>query len=801
MKKQFLFLLLSFITFLIVISCDQDDDNPCNPNPCIDLDRGICTVVDKNAVCSCNDGFQDIGNKKCGEKVEGVEIADNVRLIDNELSAKATVNENSITFPLTGNGWLLELTDQHIIVSGYGNGFLRWIESVSKNDDMIIIETSPAALTDAIIKGSLSTTLNLSSNDLLEQFLRPDGTGVYKQQMCMYADPLIDYSFDGYVIAKGQISDVDYLIDIKRGYFRLKPDINVEMDINESELQHFKATIDSDIEAGLYVHASVSRKFEKSGESEPKILISKTFVQFIGYFPVVEVVTLEFNVGYNFEANATVGFVTGVEAKYSAKAELKYPKDESAANKDWDATFDYNAIAYDDGRNYKYQVPDFSETGITATLKAYLKPKISIDFYAMVGPRLSVMPALVGNGEVKATPPRICWDLDYEVTGKFEIELKIFTKKKVTNKEGKEEVKEEDESPPIYEKDFTLCDATDIYPNVLENNPDRPDIIDGQKCIDFTPKEDIEENETEMTTTKPFIEGKTVTLTALVTTKNGQPFHDLNLEHFNVTEEIQFTDYINTYSAQDLKVEQIQDLDGATSQIVLVLDASTSLTNRFETIKDAARAFISSLSEDDEIMIVHFGATWEVLHNFTNDKTSLYRVINEQVGRNIDTNTTALWGTLRYIMQDVFISSINPNDNPMISRAIVLLTDGADNGSKPENFQVEYEDQIFDRLIEIARDEIGIPVFSISYGYADTESLNTLARTTGARSYYAINDSDLIEFFELLGLQVKSSYRLSWTTSGISGDYVTAYIRVEYESAFCEPDTCKDRDMQHYIVP
>lgn len=134
--------------------------------------------------------------------------------------------------------------------------------------------------------------------------------------------------------------------------------------------------------------------------------------------------------------------------------------------------------------------------------------------------------------------------------------------------------------------------------------------------------------------------------------------------------------------------------DTAPMNVVLALDTSRSTAGVLGKIKKAARKFIKDLSPDDRCMVVTFDNDVEILSELTSDKRVLAKAID-------DAEIGADFGT---VLQDAVHDAIQRRLRNIKGRkALILLTDGADYGSRIS------KTQLFERLNE--SDTVVYPIF------------------------------------------------------------------------------------------
>ncbi|MCF8885700.1 MAG: VWA domain-containing protein [Aigarchaeota archaeon] len=168
----------------------------------------------------------------------------------------------------------------------------------------------------------------------------------------------------------------------------------------------------------------------------------------------------------------------------------------------------------------------------------------------------------------------------------------------------------------------------------------------------------------------------------------------------------------------------------------LVIDTSGSMSDKFgeetklDAVKKAAKDFISILSPDDNIGIVRFSSTAELLLDLTNNTKKAEKIIDELVSRGSTALGDGLWLALDRLQ------TIGRKDR---LKVILLLTDGMHNAGthKPD---------------EAARraKQLGVIVYTIGYGEhgeIDEDTLKNIASLTNGEYYYAPSPAKLRELY------------------------------------------------------
>ncbi|MEP6925822.1 MAG: VWA domain-containing protein [Pyrinomonadaceae bacterium] len=144
-----------------------------------------------------------------------------------------------------------------------------------------------------------------------------------------------------------------------------------------------------------------------------------------------------------------------------------------------------------------------------------------------------------------------------------------------------------------------------------------------------------------------------------VADSNGRAINNLKAEDFALLE--------NNEAREIISVEPTT----APFNLVLLLDVSGSVEERIDFIRKAARNFVNTVSEHDELAIITIRDDVQVVSNFTVDKNSL----SESLDIFDAGGGTALYDGLAFVLAD----TLRPLKGERT--AIVILSDGDDNRS------------------------------------------------------------------------------------------------------------------------
>ncbi len=223
--------------------------------------------------------------------------------------------------------------------------------------------------------------------------------------------------------------------------------------------------------------------------------------------------------------------------------------------------------------------------------------------------------------------------------------------------------------------------------------------------------------------------------------------------------------------AEDLKlidsgeVRAIDSLVPASDQplhVMLLIDYSESMLEELPVVKSAARQFAQALLRpQDRIAVVGFNQRTFWLTPFTSDFSSVGTVIDrvKPIGE------THLYAS---VIEMLFELQKQPG-----RRALVLLTDGVDQGSR---FKL-------DHLVHYAR-YAGVPVYPIvknrmlaklmrfGVGQIHARRLSALARDTGATHFIINSERELPAVYTRLAAELRQQYQIVFRSeSGITDSW------------------------------
>ncbi len=399
-------------------------------------------------------------------------ISSNVEVLGTSSKVVLTgIDSTSLQFMLTDTTLDVQIGD--ILVGTDSGGYLRKVISLSATDSTLTVGTDSASLTDAIVKGKLSDTLLFNiSRASLQNRSGDEEAKVYLAEGAKLSEAKI--ILDGVVLYSGDKGN----ITITNGSIDFQPEIDIGFDIDNHIVKEFHSIARGQLGVSLDVEATTS-----AIDLSDEVLvasISKQYVVFIKFVPVVVNVTLNFNAGYSATAG-TISLHTGYETSHQVEFGAKY--NGSIWSPHWSRT------TIDSSHQTVWDEPN------NLDLRLYIEPEVRLEFYWAAGPYLALDPFINFVGEFNS--PQWNWQLSGGVESTIGFQIHIL--------------------------DWDIADFNHTFPvwNHLIANGNGT--IDEEQCTPFT----INSNQMWQTTGIFLNAGESVTITATgaITTSycNGCP--------------------------------------------------------------------------------------------------------------------------------------------------------------------------------------------------------------------------------------------------------------------------------------
>lgn len=214
--------------------------------------------------------------------------------------------------------------------------------------------------------------------------------------------------------------------------------------------------------------------------------------------------------------------------------------------------------------------------------------------------------------------------------------------------------------------------------------------------------------------------------------------------------------------------------EDAPLSVGLVFDMSGSMDNKLRISRDAAVQFLKTMNPDDEVFLVSFSDSAQLVSGFTNH---IDEVQNKLMALPPGGLTALLDGA------QMALTEMKKAKNPR--KAIVIISDGGDNHS-------HYSSQEIKSLVKEADVQVyamGIFEPSIFIGMTQEEIsgprlLAAIAEQTGGRVFAASDPMDLPSVATRIGIELRNQYVLAYAPKNENRD--GKYRKVEVQVK--EPD-------------
>jgi Ca-activated chloride channel family protein len=243
----------------------------------------------------------------------------------------------------------------------------------------------------------------------------------------------------------------------------------------------------------------------------------------------------------------------------------------------------------------------------------------------------------------------------------------------------------------------------------------------------------------------------TIRLFITVTDRNDAPLTVLKQTDFSVFEN-------NNLQAIDSFTNKVT----TPISVALALDTSGSIKQYITDVEAAAKSFIDQLdlnNSTDEAAVIKFAASIELKQAFTDDKNSILLAIGDTFTGNPD----------KTLLYDALWQAIDITADPARNdrRAVVVLTDGIDEGSVDHNLT---------GVIDSAHEK-GVPVFTIGLGNVFFSVLQIIADETGGQYFLSPTSSDLQAIYKQIVDILSNQYVIEYQSPSSGG----AIIRLDVE--------------------
>jgi Ca-activated chloride channel family protein len=197
---------------------------------------------------------------------------------------------------------------------------------------------------------------------------------------------------------------------------------------------------------------------------------------------------------------------------------------------------------------------------------------------------------------------------------------------------------------------------------------------------------------------------------------------------------------------EDGRLQEIQIFekqDKVDSTIGLLMDTSGSMVDIMPYMRRGVRDFTRALPKTDDFFVISFGTAAKLIHTSSQPQKNLENTLADLKAW----GTSALFDALLY-----GIFRVEKSDRPR--KALIVFTDGNDNGSKVSHGRVVEEVHSSGALLYFVA--IGSPIL------VDSHSLEPLSDLSGGRTLYVSKQEALLPVLDQIRTELSQQYYLGY---------------------------------------
>jgi VWFA-related protein len=212
--------------------------------------------------------------------------------------------------------------------------------------------------------------------------------------------------------------------------------------------------------------------------------------------------------------------------------------------------------------------------------------------------------------------------------------------------------------------------------------------------------------------------------------------------------------------------------------LAILLDTSSSMSDKMMTVQEAAIGFASHLREGDRISVIGINDSARTLHPLDGDVKGACEAIRHTTAGGGTALYNALYTTIKQMQK------VHATDGDFRRQAIAVLTDGDDTTSLVT----------FDDVLALAK-QAGIAVYTIALKspypaialttqkyFSEAEfAMKSLALETGARSFFPTDITQLAGVYGLITDELSNQYAIGYTSNNPKqdGSFRRIMVRVD----------------------
>ncbi len=273
----------------------------------------VITLIAGIAVSGCNDE-----NPAAPSALSSwVRLERNVIIIDNDSPITLEqIEDSTYVFSIVNGLPPIEAGD--ILIGSQGKGYVRLVTGIETTPQRIIIQTTDAWLTDAVISGG---TEILSSIGFGSGELAGPKNAIELAPCAVLASGGVDLS--GLTLYEGEIEGEAASIRIEDGYVEFNPDIAIDLGFAGHAVEMFRCVTEGTLSYRFDVGVHIPAEFVMDGEMHIAT-VRRTVVHRMGIVPITAALELELLLAWEFSGSYAGECVTSFAGEYEITAGADY---------------------------------------------------------------------------------------------------------------------------------------------------------------------------------------------------------------------------------------------------------------------------------------------------------------------------------------------------------------------------------------------------------------------------------------------------------------------------------------------
>jgi VWFA-related protein len=212
--------------------------------------------------------------------------------------------------------------------------------------------------------------------------------------------------------------------------------------------------------------------------------------------------------------------------------------------------------------------------------------------------------------------------------------------------------------------------------------------------------------------------------------------------------------------------------------LAILLDMSSSMSDKMATVQEAAVGFASHLRSTDRLTVIGIRDSSRTLHELDGDVKAACDAIRRTTAGGGTALYNAIYTTIKQMQR------VHADEGDMRRQAIAVLTDGDDTTSIVS----------FDDVLALAK-QAGIAIYTIAlkssypsialttqkYFSESAFALKSLAQETGARAFFPTDVSQLAGVYGMITDELSNQYAMGYTSNNPKQDGSFRHILVRVD--------------------